>query len=91
MALYKHLPVLLQQRKEIQQYKGITNKAGLYQGSIIWARYFKGVTKFKELNQRLVKDGKPLDSEKENIDELLRQAQDFAQKRLPVLRALKVV
>lgn len=53
MALYKHLPVLLQQRKEIQQYKGITNKAGLYQGSIIWARYFKGVTKFKELNQRL--------------------------------------
>lgn len=53
MALYKHLPVLLQQRKEIQQYKGITNKTGLYQGSIIWARYFKGVTKFKELNQRL--------------------------------------
>jgi hypothetical protein len=53
MSLYKHLPILLQQRKEIQQNKGITNKAGLYQGSIIWARYFKGVTKFKALNQRL--------------------------------------
>lgn len=45
---------------------------------------------FKELNQRLVKDGRSLDSEKENFDELHRQAQDFAQNRLPVLRALKV-
>ncbi len=53
MALYKRLPILLKQRKEIQQNKGKTNTSGLYQGSIIWARYFKGVTKFKALNQRL--------------------------------------
>ena len=53
MALYKRLPILLKQRKEIHQNKGKTNTSGLYQGSIIWARYFKGVTKFKALNQRL--------------------------------------
>ena len=41
--------------------------------------------------QRLVKDGKPLDAEADNLAELTRQAQAFADVRLPVLRALQVV
>lgn len=40
--------------------------------------------------QRLVKDGKPLDSAEDNVAELTRQAEDFIDKRLPVLRALGV-
>ena len=41
--------------------------------------------------QRLVNDGKPLDAEADNLAELTRQAQAFADVRLPVLRALQVV
>lgn len=41
--------------------------------------------------QRLVKDGKTLDTPEENIAELTRQAEDFKEKRLSVLRALEVV
>lgn len=47
-------------------------------------------TVFKELNQRLVKDGQPLHTDEGNLEELKRQAIDFAHKRLPVLKALKV-
>ncbi len=52
-SLYKHLPQLLKQRKEIKRLGTKTNFTGLYNGSILWARYFKGITKFSELNQRL--------------------------------------
>ena len=41
--------------------------------------------------QRLVKDGKALEAEADNLAELTRQAQEFAEKRLPVFRALQVV
>ena len=53
MALYKHLPALLKQRKAIKKTIQNNNTVGLYRGSILWARYFKGVTKFSMLNQRL--------------------------------------
>lgn len=55
MAMYKRLPVLLKQRKSIKQTKTEFEQSGLYSGSILWARYFKGVTKFSQLNQRLFK------------------------------------
>lgn len=41
--------------------------------------------------QRLVKDGKALEAEADNLAELTRQAQEFAEKRLPMFRALQVV
>jgi GT2 family glycosyltransferase len=53
MAMYKHLPKLLKQRKEIQAMTKVTSLNGIYNGSILWARYFKGVKKFSQLNQRL--------------------------------------
>ena len=53
MHLYKRISILLKQRKEIKRISKNFNSTGLYSGSILWARYFKGVTKFKELNQRL--------------------------------------
>jgi len=40
--------------------------------------------------QRLLKDGKTLETPDENLAELTRQAQEFEQKRLPVLRALAI-
>jgi len=53
IAMYKRLPHLLKQRKEIKLHSSSFNAQGLYRGSILWARYFKGIAKFKELNQRL--------------------------------------
>jgi SAM-dependent methyltransferase len=40
--------------------------------------------------QRLVKEGQTLQTAEENLAELTRQAQEFAAKRLPVLRALRI-
>lgn len=53
MAMYKRLPVLLKQRKSIKQNSKQGTKTGIYRGSILWARYFKGVKKFTQLNQRM--------------------------------------
>jgi hypothetical protein len=41
-------------------------------------------------SQKLVKEGKPLDTAEENIAELTSQAQSFADKLLPILKALQV-
>jgi hypothetical protein len=41
-------------------------------------------------NQRLIKDGKPLETEKENLAELKQQAKEFSEKLLPTLRALGI-
>jgi hypothetical protein len=41
--------------------------------------------------QRLIRDGKALPTAVENISELTAMAQDFAAKRLPILKALHVV
>jgi len=40
--------------------------------------------------QRLVKDGKTLQSPEENLAQLTDQAKEFADKRLPILRALEI-
>lgn len=42
-------------------------------------------------NQRVMKEGKPLDTAEENIAELLVHAKNFAEERLPTLKALGVV
>jgi SAM-dependent methyltransferase len=41
--------------------------------------------------QRFIKDGKPLDSPEENIAELEKMADHLTAKRLPILKALKVI
>lgn len=40
--------------------------------------------------QKIVKEGKPLETPQENLDELNRQARVFADRQLPVLQALQV-
>jgi methyltransferase-like protein len=42
-------------------------------------------------NQRLIKEAKTLESAEDNIQELVNQANDFARKRLPILKALEIV
>jgi hypothetical protein len=42
-------------------------------------------------NQRLIKDGKTLETAEANLAELTAQAGEFAEKRLPILKALQVV
>ena len=41
--------------------------------------------------QKIVKGGKPLETPEENIAELTEQAQAFAAKQLPILKALQIV
>lgn len=54
-----------------------------------WAQYAWQVLAAQ--NQRIMKDGQPLGSEAENMTELASQALSFAEKQLPVLKALQVV
>jgi len=42
-------------------------------------------------NQRLLKDGKAIETAEGNLAELTRQAQEFESKRLPILKALQVL
>jgi SAM-dependent methyltransferase len=42
-------------------------------------------------NQRLLKDGKTMDAESDNLTELQRQAEEFIAKKLPILKALLVI
>lgn len=53
MAMYARFGTLLKQRKEIKATITTFNSKGWYKGSILWARYFKGIIRFKDLNQRL--------------------------------------
>jgi len=41
-------------------------------------------------NQRVIKDGKTLETPEENLAELAREAREFIDQRLPVLRALQI-
>jgi hypothetical protein len=41
-------------------------------------------------NQKIVKNGKPLDTPKEHMDELITQAHEFALKQLPILKSLQI-
>jgi methyltransferase-like protein len=42
-------------------------------------------------NQRLLKDGKTLESDEENLTEILRQANEFLAKRVPIMEALQII
>lgn len=55
VAMYKNMGSLLKKRNAIRLTRVNPNSAGLYKGSILWARYFKGITHYSELNQRLFK------------------------------------
>jgi hypothetical protein len=50
---YQHLRTLLKQREEIRRTSTSFNAAGLFRGNILWERYFKGISRFSQLNQRL--------------------------------------
>lgn len=54
-----------------------------------WARYAWGILSMQ--NQRLLKDGKALETAEENLAELNAQAEAFAAKQLPILKALQIV
>jgi len=41
--------------------------------------------------RRVVKEGKTLESDEDNLAELTRQATEFAEKRLPIMKALGIV
>ena len=53
-----------------------------------WARFVWAIIEAQ--GQRLIKDGKTLDSAQENLEELTAQAQTFALKRLPILKAIGI-
>lgn len=53
-----------------------------------WAQYVW--THLKLLNQRLTKEGKVIESDEDNVAELNRQAKEFFEKRLPILKALQI-
>jgi SAM-dependent methyltransferase len=54
-----------------------------------WAAFTWGIISAQ--GQRLVKEGKPLDTAEANLAELTEQATAFAAKQLPVLKALQVI
>ena len=54
-----------------------------------WAAYAWQVLSLQ--GQKLVVDGNTLQTNEENLKELTRQAAEFGQKKLPVLKALQVV
>lgn len=41
--------------------------------------------------QKLVKDGKALETKEQNLSELVKQANEFVEKKLPILKALRIV
>ncbi|MDX1446767.1 glycosyltransferase family 2 protein [Lishizhenia sp.] len=54
---YQQLPKLNAKRKALKKATSNleANKAGFYTGSLLFARFFKGITAFSKLNQRLFK------------------------------------
>lgn len=60
---------------------------GLKQASD-WAQFAWSILSMQ--GQRLVKEGRALDTAEENLTELTAQATDFAQKQLPILKALHI-
>lgn len=54
-----------------------------------WAEFVWQILELQ--GQKIVKDGKMLETAEENIAELSVQAQDFSLKRLPVLKALQII
>ncbi|MES3006534.1 MAG: class I SAM-dependent methyltransferase [Pseudomonadota bacterium] len=54
-----------------------------------WAGYASQI--LRRLGEKILKDGKALESDQENLAELVEQANVFASKRLPILKALDVI
>jgi hypothetical protein len=54
-----------------------------------WAQFVWGILQAQ--GQKLVKEGRTLETEEENLAELNEQARKFGEKQVPVLRALGVV
>lgn len=50
---YKHISTMLKKRKELKKTQIDFNATGLYRGSILWAKYFKRIHSFSNLNMRL--------------------------------------
>ncbi len=50
---YKHISTMLKKRKELKKIQIDFNATGLYRGSILWAKYFKRIHSFSNLNMRL--------------------------------------
>lgn len=71
-----------------QQIFIIAKSAG-HKTSDDWASFAWEV--IKSQNQKILKDGKPIDSEEANLAELRKYAAIFQEKQLPVLQALQVV
>jgi hypothetical protein len=59
-----------------------------YQNSEDWAQFAWNVLKVQ--GQRLLKDGKALETPEENLEELMQNAIEFENKRLPIFKALKI-
>jgi hypothetical protein len=53
-----------------------------------WAAYVDQTLRAQ--GQKIVKDGKPIETQQEQLAELSSQATEFAQKRLPILKALQI-
>ena len=54
-----------------------------------WAQYVWGILSMQ--GQRLIKEGKAMELDEENVQELVKQADDFATKYRPILKALEIV
>ncbi|QDX81903.1 hypothetical protein B9N43_11950 [Denitratisoma sp. DHT3] len=53
-----------------------------------WAQFIWGILSMQ--GQRIMKEGKTLESAEENLVELTAQAQTFAEKRLPIMKVLQI-
>jgi SAM-dependent methyltransferase len=62
---------------------------GEYERPAEWARFVWQL--LTDQGQKIVKDGKPLETPEENLAELTAQANAFLENRLPILRALEIV
>lgn len=56
---------------------------------IEWAQFAWNI--LASQGQRILKEGKPLETPEENLAELARQAEEFAAKQLAVVKALQIV
>jgi hypothetical protein len=66
----------------------VLGSAGIVLAAQDWASFVWNVLAMQ--NQRVLKEGKTLDTAEANLAELNAQAAEFAEKRLPILKALGI-
>ena len=49
LSFYHHLPLLMKKRRELKTHKQVTQHAEMYQGSIVYDFYLKGIREFSQL------------------------------------------